>query len=63
LLNAGYIEIGFDDNTDDKFDATGVIATKVELLGVSKLNSFLSYRELLRTHLEYGDDDEINFFE
>ena len=63
LLNAGYVELAFDDNTTDKFDATGANASKAELLGISKLNSFLSYKELLRTHLDYDDYDEINFFD
>lgn len=63
LLNAGYVELAFDDNTTDKFDATGANASKAELLGISKLNSFLSYKELLRTHLDYDDYNEINFFD
>ena len=61
LLNEGYLEIAFDDNSIDRFDATGRSATKLELLNVSKLNSFLSYKELLKTHLQ--DNSEINFFE
>lgn len=61
ILNDGYLEITFDDNSTDRFDATGTKATKAELLNVSKLNSFLSYKELLKTHL--NDDTEINFFE
>ncbi|MFY7935741.1 MAG: hypothetical protein ACOVOQ_00075 [Flavobacterium sp.] len=61
LLNAGYVEIVFDDNSTDRFDAAGATASKAELINISKLNSFLSYKELLRTHLQ--DDDEINFFD
>lgn len=61
ILNDGYLEIAFDDNSTDRFDATGTKATKAELLNVNKLNSFLSYKELLKTHLH--DDTEINFFE
>jgi hypothetical protein len=61
LLDEGYIEIAFDDNTTDKFDAAGNKATKPELINISKLNSFLSYKELLRTHLY--EDSEINFFD
>lgn len=65
LLNAGYVEIEFDDNSTDRFDATGTSATKSELLGIEKLNSFLSYKELLRVHVNYdqSDDAEINFFD
>lgn len=61
LLNEGYLEITFDDNSTDRLDATGIKGTKSELLNVSKLNSFLSYKELLKTHLY--DVSEINFFE
>lgn len=60
ILNDGYVEITFDDNTTDKFDATGAKASKSELLNISKLNSFLSYKELLQTH--FSEDLEINFF-
>jgi hypothetical protein len=61
LLNAGYVEIAFDDNSTDRFDAAGTSAVKPELINISKLNSFLSYKELLRTH--FDEVDEINFFE
>ncbi len=60
LLNAGFVEIAFDDNSSDRFDATGVKAVKPELINICKLNSFLSYRELLNTH--FNNDLEINFF-
>lgn len=60
LINEGYLEITFDDNSTDRFDDTGANATKVELLNVNKLNSFLSYKELLKTHLH--ENDEINYF-
>lgn len=62
ILYDGYLEITFDDGSIDKFDATGSKATKPELVNISKLNSFLSYKELLRTHLDYDDVDEINYF-
>lgn len=61
LLKEGFVEVTFDDATTDRFDDTGVKASKAELINISKLNSFLSYKELLRTHLK--DEDEINFFE
>lgn len=61
LLGAGFIEIKFDDGTTDRFEASGKKGTKNELLNVSKLNSFISYKELLRTHFE--EVDEINFFQ
>ena len=61
ILNDGYLEITFDDDSTDRFDATGVTATNQELLNTSKLNSFLSYKELLRTHL--SEDSEINYFD
>ena len=61
ILNDGYLEMTFDDNTIDRFDATGANASKAELLNISKLNSFLSYKELLRTH--FYEESEINFFE
>lgn len=62
ILYDGYLEITFDDGSIDKFDASGSKATKPELVNTSKLNSFLSYKELLRTHLDYDDVDEINYF-
>jgi AAA15 family ATPase/GTPase len=62
ILNEGYLEVIFDDATSDRFDAAGANASKSELLNISKLNSFLSYKELLRTHLDYDSEDEINFF-
>lgn len=61
LLDEGFIEIVFDDDSKETITAAGLKTTKIELLGISKLNSFLSYKELLRTHLR--DDDEINFFD
>lgn len=61
LLKEGFVEVTFDDDTTDRFDDTGTKASKAELINISKLNSFLSHKELLRTHLK--DSDEINFFE
>lgn len=61
ILNDGYLEVTFDDDSTDRFDASGTKASKLELLNTSKLNSFLSYKELLKTHL--SEDSEINYFE
>jgi hypothetical protein len=61
LLDDGFIEIIFDDGSVEKVTAAGVKASKAELINISKLNSFLSYKELLRTH--FNENDEINFFE
>lgn len=61
LLKEGFVEVIFDDDTTDRFDDTGTKATKTEFINISKLNSFLSHKELLRTHLK--ESDEINFFE
>jgi recombinational DNA repair ATPase RecF len=61
LLNAGFVEIQFDDESAERFDATGTKPIKAEVLNTSKLNSFLSYKELLRTH--FVDTEEINLFD
>jgi len=61
LLDDGFIEIVFDDESIERVTAAGVKASKAELINISKLNGFLSYKELLRTH--FNEDDEINFFD
>lgn len=60
----GYIEIGFSDETKDVFNEGGQKPSKSEILNTAKLNSFLSYKELLKTHLitDYTEDEEINLF-
>jgi hypothetical protein len=58
----GFIEVGFSDGTKERFDATGNKSTKSEVTNTAKLNSFLSYKELLKTHLFEGTN-EINFFD
>ncbi|MEC7755371.1 MAG: hypothetical protein VYB44_15180 [Bacteroidota bacterium] len=58
----GYIEIGFSDGTNERLEESGGKPTKPEVLNTAKLNSFLSYKELLKTHLFEGTD-EINFFD
>ncbi|NOT50041.1 MAG: ATP-binding protein [Chitinophagaceae bacterium] len=60
-LNEGFIEIVFSDGTTERLEASGLKPLKAEVLNTPKLNSFLSYKELLKTHLE--DADEINLFE
>src|SRR5258708_40285543 len=59
-LDAGFIEVNFSDNSADRLDEAGNKPTKAEVINTPKLNSFLSYKELLRTHLE--DSEEINLF-
>ncbi|MCC7301114.1 MAG: hypothetical protein IT233_00585 [Bacteroidia bacterium] len=61
-LNEGFIEIQFDDLTTERFDDTGIKSTKREVLNSSKLNSFLSYKELLRTHFFEEEQNEINLY-
>jgi len=60
-LNEGFIEVSFSDGTVERLEASGVKPTRAEIVNTPKLHSFLSYRELLRTHLE--DTEEINFFD
>src|SRR5688572_4879685 len=60
-LDEGFIEVTFSDNTTDRLDEAGSKPIKPEVLNTAKLNSFLSYKELLRTHLV--DTEEINLFE
>lgn len=60
-LNEGFIQIEFSDSSTERLDGAGNKPQKPEIANVSKLNSFLSYKELLRTHLE--DAEEINFFD
>ena len=58
----GYIEVGFSDGTIERLEESGTKPTKAEVSNTAKLNSFLSYKELLKTHL-FEDTDEINFFD
>ena len=58
----GYIEVGFSDGTVERLEESGTKPTKPEVSNTAKLNSFLSYKELLRTHL-FEETDEINFFD
>lgn len=58
----GYIEIGFSDDSSDRLEESGTKPSKPEILNTSKLNSFLSYKELLKTYL-VEETEEINLFE
>src|SRR5690606_28201640 len=55
-----FIEVKFDDGSTDRFEKSGAKGSKIEFINVSKLNSFLSYKELLRIY--FVDSDEVNFF-
>ena len=60
-LNEGFIEIILSDGTGERLEASGNKPAKAEVLNTPKLNSFLSYKELLQTHLV--ETDEINLFQ
>lgn len=60
-LNEGFIEVRFSDGAIERLEGSGLKPAKAEVLNTPKLNSFLSYKELLRTHLV--DSEEINLFE
>ena len=63
-LNAGFIKIKFSDGTEETFSEDGQeIPTQDYIKSVVNLNSFLTYKELLKTYLIEEDDDELNLFD
>ena len=58
----GFVEVSFTDGTSDRLEESGDKPTKTEVHNTARLNSFLSYKELLKTHL-FEEDEEINLFE
>ncbi len=59
----GFVEVGFDDGSSERIDETVREYTNIKVLNAKKLNSFLSYKELLRTYLYKDETKEINLFD
>ncbi|TAE04340.1 MAG: ATP-binding protein, partial [Bacteroidetes bacterium] len=59
----GFVKVTFSDDTEDVFDEAGTKATKTEVAEASQINTFLSYKELLRTHLlDLQEGEAVNLF-
>ncbi len=62
-INAGFVEIEFENGAKERFDEIKTVIVSDFVKNASKLNSFLSYRELLKTYLSDDDESDINLFD
>ncbi|HSH64633.1 MAG TPA: hypothetical protein VLB84_02280, partial [Bacteroidia bacterium] len=61
-IDEGFIEVELSDGTIERLTGSGTKPTNAEILNAAKLNSFLSYKELLKTYLFENEDNEVNLF-
>lgn len=60
--NEGFVKIVLDDGSEEALTEAGGKTARPELLNTGRLNSFLSYKEILRIHLLEKGETTLNLF-